>query len=99
VFATTTTDVKTSTTTIAATTWTYFAWTRSGSTNYMFIDGTQEGATFSDSTTFGQTAALLIGSDGVNTTLQGYMDEVRITKGVARYTSSFTAPTSAFPTS
>ena len=99
VFATTTTDVQTSTTTIAATTWTYFAWTRSGTTNYMFINGTQEGSTFTDSTNFNQTNNLLVGSDGVNTTLQGYMDEVRLTKGVCRYTATFTAPTSAFPTS
>ena len=99
VFAVTAADVQTSTTTIPATTWTYFAWTRSGSTNYMFINGTQEGSTFSDSTNFNQTNNLLVGSDGVNTTLQGYMDEVRLTKGVARYTASFSAPSSAFPTS
>jgi hypothetical protein len=65
----------------------------------MFINGTQEGSTFTDSTNFNQTNNLLVGSDGVNTTLQGYMDEVRLTKGVARYTASFSAPSSAFPTS
>jgi len=31
--------------------------------------------------------------------LNGYLDDVRITKGIARYTATFTAPTSAFPTS
>lgn len=29
--------------------------------------------------------------------LNGYLDEVRITKGIARYTSNFTVPTAAFP--
>ena len=29
--------------------------------------------------------------------LRGYMDELRITVGNARYTSNFTAPTEEFP--
>ena len=31
--------------------------------------------------------------------ITGKMDDVRLTKGVARYTASFTAPTAAFPNS
>jgi hypothetical protein len=41
-----------------------------------------------------------VGSDSVPnpwTYFNGYMDEVRITKGVARYTANFTPPTGPFP--
>jgi hypothetical protein len=31
--------------------------------------------------------------------LNGFLDDLRITKGIARYTASFAAPTAAFPTS
>ena len=98
VYSTASSDVKTSTTTIPASTWTYIAWTRSGSTNYMFINGTQEGAIFTNSTNLG-VGQLQIGGDTVTTNFTGYTDDIRFTKGVCRYTSSFSAPTSAFPTS
>ena len=100
IFTSTTTILKTSTTTIGATTWTYVAITRSGTTGYMFINGTLEGATYSDTTNYNQTSVMYIGADRSATNgLNGYLDDIRITKGVCRYTASFTAPTSSFPTS
>jgi len=96
----TNTIVKTSVTTIPATTWTYFAITRTGTTGYMFINGTQEGATYSDTGNYNQPVNMLIGVDrGSINGLSGYLDDLRITKGVCRYTSSFSAPSSTFPTS
>jgi len=36
--------------------------------------------------------------DGTGTLyFNGYMDDIRITKGYARYTANFTAPTAALP--
>jgi hypothetical protein len=100
VFSTASTDVKTSTTTIPATAWTYFAWTRTGTTNYMFINGTQEGATWTDATNLNTGATTMsVGLDSVTTAYINYVDDFRVTKGVCRYTATFTAPTSAFPTS
>ena len=65
----------------------------------MFINGTQEGATFTDNTNYNQTNNMIVGADrsGANG-LVGYLDDVRITTGVCRYTATFTAPTSSFPT-
>ena len=98
VFRATATNILTSTATIASATWTYFAWTRSGTTNYMFVDGTlQSSAT--DSTNYSQTNAMSIGSDFIAASRVQYIDDFRMTKGVCRYTATFTAPTSAFPTS
>ena len=81
-------------------TWYHVAITRSGSTIKGFINGTQKCTTTTSATFPTLAAPLLIGS--FNTTPQlthnGYVDDLRITKGVARYTSNFTAPTSALIT-
>jgi len=92
--------LKTSTTAIAATTWTYVAVTRSGTTCYMFINGTQEGSTFTDSANYNQTDILYLGADRLaSNNLVGFLDDARITVGVCRYTGTFSPPTQAFPTS
>lgn len=94
------TTLQTSTDTIPANTWTYFSITRSGTTAYMFINGTLQGAGFTDSANYNQTTNLFIGSDRSNLNgLNGYVDNFRITKGVCRYTTTFQTPTYPFPTS
>jgi len=64
----------------------------------VFIDGTQIGATWAVAYDIGGTAAdLVIGRLG-NTSaryMDGYMDEIRVSKGVARWSTDFTAPTAA----
>jgi hypothetical protein len=48
---------------------------------------------------FGTTDQLFIGQysrDRVELYLSGYLDEMRITKGVSRYMANFTPPISAF---
>jgi hypothetical protein len=100
VWYSTSTAVKTSTDTIPASTWTYFAISRSGTNLYMFINGTLQGSAGTDSTNYNQTNNMIIGATrALGNGLNGYLDDLRITKGVCRYTASFSAPTAAFPTS
>jgi hypothetical protein len=80
--------------------WYHVAITRSGTSCRGFLDGTQIGATGTLSGALvANSAATYIGAYGAsgNVSLTGFVDEFRATKGVARYTSNFTPPTSAFP--
>jgi hypothetical protein len=88
----------TSTGTVPSGAWVHVAATRSGNTVRQFVGGTLDAttATFSNGTS--NTTELRVGvdeagGDGFN----GYIDDLRITKGVARYTSSFTPPDRPFP--
>ena len=74
--------------------WYHIAVSRSGSSTKMFLDGVQQGTTYSDSndylngdTTIGYRADTSTGP------LNGYMSNVRVVKGTALYTSNFTPPT------
>ena len=90
----------TGTTSLAANTWYHFAVSRSGTDARLFINGTIE-ASATDSTNITSTATLNVaGFPGFAANcFHGYLDDIRITKGVARYTANFTAPTSAYPDS
>ena len=87
---------------ISLSTWTHIALVSEGTTVKLYINGTQSGSTASYSTTGASATTTRIGayqnSGGSGTLLYtGYIDDFRITKGYARYTSNFTPPTSAFP--
>lgn len=79
-------------------TWHHVALTRSGSTVTLWGDGTSLG-TGTSSASFSGAATMVVARNNVYTprNLVGYIDDLRITKGVARYTSTFTPPTAAFP--
>jgi hypothetical protein len=87
-------------TSLAATTWYYFAVVRSGSATgnlKIYLNGTVDatsGGAVTDA--FTQTNTLYVGADRIGTSaLNGYLQDIRITKGIAR---TITTPTSAFPT-
>ena len=82
--------------------WYHVAVARSGTSTKMFIDGTQAGSTYTDSTVYTNSSLRpFIGGDSNNpgaNGFNGYVQDLRITKGLARYTANFTPPTAAFPT-
>ena len=88
-----TTFVVTGTVTIS--TWNHVAIVRRSGTMTMYINGTSTSSA-ANSTNY-TVAFRLIGSSFDPFSLNGYIDELRITNGIARYTSNFTAPTSQFP--
>ncbi len=80
-------------------TWTHVAITRSGSTVRAFINGVQDATTGTISTSIDDSSILRVGEVKFGTRpLNGYIDDLRITKGYARYTANFTPPTAPFPT-
>jgi hypothetical protein len=80
--------------------WHHVAMCRSGSSLKLFVDGTQYGTTTTTSASFTCDGVVSIGyHTGSFGYLNAQLDDIRITKAVARYTSSFSVPTAAFPNS
>jgi hypothetical protein len=86
----------------ASATWYHVAFVKQGTTGYKgFINGTQIGTTTTDIDPLPNIAGILqignyINSAGTNNYLNGWMDELRISKGIARWTANFTPPTSQY---
>ena len=82
-------------------TWVFYAITRSGSNFYTFQDGTQQSTWTSSASIYQASNQVTIGKsqNTASEDYKGYIDDLRITKGVARYTANFTPPTAPFPNS
>lgn len=62
----------------------------------MFVNGVQDGSSYSDSNNYGTNKPIRIGDDTAgNNHFIGYIDEFRVST-TARYTAAFTAPTGIF---
>jgi hypothetical protein len=85
---------------ITSNAWNHIAVVREGTGSNqtkIYINGTNDG-TGTVSTDFNQTNSLYVGANRVGgDPMKGFIDDVRVTKGVARYSANFTAPTAAFP--
>lgn len=87
-------------TTISIGAWHHVAFTLSGTTLRLFLDGVLDVSATKTATMIAHTKALLVGwqlNQQVDNYFNGHIDELRITKGVARYTANFTVPAEAFP--
>lgn len=85
----------TGTTTLLSNTWYHFALSRKGVNTRMFLNGIQEGDTYTTLQNFANNT-LRIGN-GANGPFRGMIDDLRITKGVGRYTSNFVPSLNPFP--
>ena len=85
------------TTTLAIDTWYHIAVTRSGNTFRLFVNGVLEDSntSFTGSIDGGTSELVYAPSPVSDNDFQGYLSDLRITKGLARYTANFTPPTAA----
>jgi hypothetical protein len=81
--------------------WSHCVWQRRGNTLEIYLDGTLQtvvsGSSSFSGTIFNSSKNIEIGTQSSSAYLTGYLDDLRVTKGVARYTANFTPPTDALP--
>ena len=89
------TNIGSSTAVITTNTWYHIALVRNAGTSTLYVNGASVGS----GTTTGNCSGTYLAIGGYYNTsylYQGYLDELRITKGVARYTGSFTTQSAEF---
>jgi hypothetical protein len=79
-------------------TWTHVAYTRVSGSVSVYINGTKYGSSVTLTNDFTGTV-YKIGATFNNFYYAGYIQDLRVTKGLARYTANFTAPTATFSNS
>ena len=86
---------------IANLTWTHVALVRYGNTMTLYQGGTSVGSVNSTGWTCNSAGlGFSVGQNGIDSTdylFNGWIDEVRVSKGIARWTANFTPPTSEYP--
>lgn len=83
---------------LTANTWAHIAWCRQANVNTIYVDGIAD-STYTASQDFGSSRGLCIGANVIKNAERfvGHLDELRIKKGEAVYTSNFTPPPAPFP--
>jgi len=87
------------TTTLVPGIWNYAALVRSGTSFVLYLNGVSEATlTSSASLDAGTTNLICLAARQGAEAFNGYIEDLRITKGVARYAGNFTVPTNKLPT-
>jgi hypothetical protein len=92
--------IVTGVTVIPANTWTHVAVSRNGNTFRLFVNGVVDAtATSTNSQTTNASDVFYVGRAGYDSgrIVTGYLDDVRLTKGAARYIGNFTPPVARMP--
>lgn len=96
-------DRITGTTALAANTWYHVAIDRRSGSTRLFVNGVQEGSTYTDANSYLNGASRpVIGTNGNTTTADefvGHVDELVVSKGVSRYAATFNVPTREYGSS
>ena len=92
-------QVQSSAGAITAETWHHVALVRASGTTNIYVDGVSVGSNAASRTYSNTTARIGIEAFATSEAFKGYIDEFRITKGVAVWPATFTPPTQEYQTS
>ncbi len=83
-------------------TWYHLAFVRSSGRLYFYVDGSEIGSDQACADNYDTSTCYISAEPGSPATtsyhLKGWLDEIRISKGIARWTANFTPPTGAYTT-
>jgi uncharacterized protein YmfQ (DUF2313 family) len=87
-------------TTLTIGAWYHVALVRAAGVTKLYLNGVQEGPSYTDTNNYlvGASAPVISGNAFTSTgnTVNGYLDEIRVTKGVARWTNNFSPPNAPY---
>lgn len=79
--------------------WVHIAVARFNGSTKLFVAGNQVGSTYTDTNNYGAEKGLKLGAQYDNSTnYNGHLDEIRVSKGTARFTGNFTPPSAEYGT-
>ena len=93
-------QILASTTSVPLNTWFHVAIVKNNNIWTIYLNGVSIASFTATTGLVNSTSPMVIGAQTTtgNYPYTGYIDDLRITKGIARYTTNFTPPTVAFPT-